>query len=124
MQGFTYLLHDLSCVVPRVRGLHTESFENNNWVNLDSWGNSYEIYGNRTVMTALLNLNHFLIIKGIFLKASFMFVTIFWDIYENLRRKNFINPSCPEHPKIIEIKIDIHFFLTSLWCFKKVFIKP
>ena len=31
-----------------------------------------------------------------------MFVTIFWDIYENLRRKNFINPSCPEHPKIIE----------------------
>ena len=29
------------------------------------------------------------------LKASFMFLTIFWDIYENLWRKTFIYPSCP-----------------------------
>ena len=46
-------------------------------------GNIYEIYANLTVMTNL-NLNHFLIItqdelclKGTFVKASFMFVTIF-----------------------------------------------
>ena len=30
-----------------------------------------------------------------------MFVTIFLDIYENPMRKNFINPSSPKHPKII-----------------------
>ena len=47
----------------------------------------------------LLNLNHFLIItqaelclKGTFVKGNF---------YENPRRKNFINPSCPKHCKII-----------------------
>ena len=34
-------------------------------------------------------------------KASFMFVIICLDIYENPRRKNFMNPSCPKHPKII-----------------------
>ena len=46
-------------------------------------GNIYEIYANLTVMTNL-NLNHFLImtqdelcLKGTFVKASFMFVTIF-----------------------------------------------
>ena len=56
----------------------------------------------------LLELNHFLIItqaelclKGIFVKSIFMFVTIFLDIYENPRRKNFINPCCPKHRKII-----------------------
>ena len=31
-------------------------------------------------------------------KVSFMFDVIFLDIYENPRRKNFINPSCPKHP--------------------------
>ena len=67
------------------------------------------------------NLNHFLFItqaelclKGAFVKASFMFVTIFLDIYENPSRKNFINPSCPKHPKIIEIKNDIIFMFTIL----------
>ena len=42
----------------------------------------------------LLNLNHFLIItqaelrlKSTFVKTSFIFVTIFLDIYENPRRK-------------------------------------
>ena len=30
--------------------------------------------------------------------------------YENPRRKNFVNPSCPKHPKIIEIKYDIIFY--------------
>ena len=39
-----------------------------------------------------------------------MFVTIFYDTYENPRGKNFINPSCPKHPKIIEIKNDMFFF--------------
>ena len=48
-----------------------------------------------------LNLSHFLIItkaelclKGTFVKASFMFVTIFLDIYENLRRKTLL--ICPD----------------------------
>ena len=70
----------------------------------------------------LLNLNHFLIItqaelrlKGTFVKTSFMFVTIFLDIYENPRRKKFINPSCSKHPKIIEIKNDI-IFIFALLC--------
>ena len=31
-------------------------------------------------------------------KASFMFDIIFLDIYENPRKKNFINPSRPKHP--------------------------
>ena len=30
-----------------------------------------------------------------------MFVTSFSDIYQNLMRKNFIKPSFPEHPKVI-----------------------
>ena len=34
-----------------------------------------------------------------------MFVTDFLDTYENPRRKNFINPSCSKHKKIIEIFI-------------------
>ena len=65
------------------------------------------MYTDLTVMT-LLNLNHVLIItqaelclKGTFAKASFLFVTIFLDIYENPRRKNFINPLCPKYLKII-----------------------
>ena len=70
----------------------------------------------------LLNLNHFLIItqaelrlKGTFVKTSFMFVTIFLDIYENPRRNKFINPSCSKHPKIIKIKNDI-IFIFALLC--------
>ena len=66
----------------------------------------------------LLNPSHFLIItkaelclKGTFVKVSFIFVTIFLDIYEDPRRKNFINPSCPKH-KIIEIKNDNFYFHT------------
>ena len=65
------------------------------------------MYTDLTVMT-LLNLNHVLIItqaelclKGTFPKASFLFVTIFLDIYENPRSKNFTNPSCPKYLKII-----------------------
>ena len=34
-----------------------------------------------------------------------MFVTIFLDIYKNLRSKTFIKPSCPKHPEIIIIEI-------------------
>ena len=56
----------------------------------------------------LLNLNHFLIItqaelclKGTFVKASFVCYHFFLDIYENSRRKNFINQSCLKHHKII-----------------------
>ena len=52
----------------------------------------------------LLNLYHFLIKtqaelcrKGTFVKASFMFVSSFVDIYENPWRKKCINPSCPKH---------------------------
>ena len=54
-------------------------------------------------------------------KNNFHVCHHFLDIYENPGRKNFINPSCPKHPKIIEIKSDINFdFYTSLWCLKKV----
>ena len=59
-----------------------QDLENNNSINLDPLQNIYEIYANLTVIT-LLNLNHFWIIqaelclKGRFVKASFMFVTIF-----------------------------------------------
>ena len=78
----------------------------NNWIILDPLGNIYEVYAKLTVM-ALLNLNHFWItqaelrLKSTLVKASFMFVTILLGIYENPRRKSFINPSCPEHPKMI-----------------------
>ena len=74
-----------------------QDFENNYWIILDPLGNIYEIYGNLTVMTTLINLIHFWItqvelwLKGTLAKASFMFVTICVDIYENPRRKNFIN---------------------------------
>ena len=45
--------------------------------------------------------------------------------YKNPRRKYFLNPSCPKHPKIIEIKNDIIFcFYTFLWCLKKVLRRP
>ena len=98
-----------------------QDLENNNLIILDPLRNIYEIYANLTVMTTLLNLNHFWIIqaelclKGPFVKASFLFVTIFLDIYENPRRKNFINPSCLKHPEVIEITSHIIvYFYTSL----------
>ena len=62
----------------------------------------------------------------------FMFVTILSIyIYESPKRKNFINPSCPKHPKIINWNKKWHNFYVhnSLWClrniniFLKVFIK-
>ena len=80
--------------------------ENNNWIILDTLGNTYEIYANVTVMN-LLNLNHFLIrqvelcLKSTFVKSSFIIVTIFSDVYKNPRRKSFINPSYLKHAKII-----------------------
>ena len=50
-------------------------------------------------------------------KSKFHVCYHFLDIYENLRIKNFINPSCPKLPKIIEIKSDVNFYFhTSLWC--------
>ena len=64
------------------------------------------MYANLTVMT-LLSFNHFwktqaeLYLKGTFVNTSFIFVTVFLDIYKNPGRKNFIKPSCPKHPKII-----------------------
>ena len=48
------------------------------------------------------------------------FLTIHLGIYENPWRKNFINPSFPKYPKIIERKNDINFYFhTSMWCLKK-----
>ena len=107
-----------------------QDLENNNWVILDPLGNIYEIYANLTVMTTLLNFSYFkvtqveLSLRGIFVKGSFMLVTIFLDIFENLIRKNFIYPFSPKHPKIIEIKRHIlklfsHFFVVL----HKVFMK-
>ena len=60
-----------------------QELERNNWIILDLLGDIYEIYANLIVMT-LLNLNHFwmtkteLCLQGIFVKASFMFGTIFF----------------------------------------------
>ena len=60
-----------------------QDLENSNWIILDPLGNIYEICANLTVMTTLLNLNHFWITQtelyqiGTFVKSSFMFVTIF-----------------------------------------------
>ena len=67
----------------------------------------------------LFNLNHFWIrqaefcLKGTFVKAYIMFVSIFLDIYENPRRKDFINSSCPKHPEIINWNKKWHEFLFS-----------
>ena len=63
-----------------------QDLKNNNWIILDALGNIYEIFVNLTVIT-LSNLNHFWItqaepcLKGGFVKASFMFVTIFLDFF-------------------------------------------
>ena len=82
-------------------------------INLDLLGNIYEIYANLTVTTPL-NLNHFwikqaeLFLKGTFVKASFMFVTIFLDM-----KILGDNVSCLKHPKIIKKKkwLFSHFFV-------------
>ena len=93
----------------------------NNWINLDSLRNIYEIYAN-LIVTTLFNLKHFLItraqlcLQGTFVKASLMFVTIFLDIYKNPRRKT-INPPCPKHCKLINQNkkwhkvLFLHFFV-------------
>ena len=47
-------------------------------------------------------------------KSKFHVCYQFLDIYENPRTKNFINPSCPKHHKIIEIKNDIIFIFTLI----------
>ena len=61
-------------------------------------------------------------LKGTFLKANFMFVIIFLGIYENPKRKNFINPSCSKHCKIINWNKKWHnfYFRTSLWFLRNV----
>ena len=109
------------------------ALENNNCINLNPLGNFYGIYANLTLMI-LFNLNHFwlkqakLCLKGTFAKASFMFVTIFLDIYENPRRKTFINPFCPKHPKIINWNKKwhkfSHFLVLPQKGFLLAFIKP
>ena len=54
-------------------------------------------------MTNFLNFNHFettqaeLCLKGTFVKASFIFVTIFLDIYENYRGKKTLLTLCVGH---------------------------
>ena len=111
--------------------------KNNNWIILDSLGNIYEIHTNLTVMTTILNLNHFWIIqaklclKDTFVTTSFIFVTIVLYIYVDSRRKIFLNPSCTKCPKVIEINNIINlYFHTSLCASKrfyerrKVFITP
>ena len=68
----------------------------------------------------LLNLNHFLIItqaklclKSTFVKANFMFVTIFLDM-KILGEKTLTHPVQSSIKQLIEIKNDIIFILTLL----------
>ena len=84
-----------------------QDLENNyyNLIILDPLGNIYDIYANPIVMT-LLNLNHFWKTQAeLYLKGTFVFLLPFllpfFHIFENPGRKNFINSSCPKHPKII-----------------------
>ena len=90
-----------------------QDLENNNWIILDPWENIYEIYANLTVMT-LLNLNLFWttrehhIFKSEF-HVCYHFLKYFWKSQE----KNFINPSCPKHPKIINWNKKWHKFIFS-----------
>ena len=59
-----------------------QDLKNINWIILDLLG-----------IIWLINLNHFWVksaelnVKGTFVKASFMFVTIFLDIYEKTQEK-------------------------------------
>ena len=81
--------------------------KNVDWIILDPLGNIFN--ATLTVMN-LFNFNHFwitqseLCLNGTIVTASFVFVTIFLDTYENPRRKNFIKPSCPKPPQIINLK--------------------
>ena len=83
-----------------------QDLENNDLIILDTLGNIYTIYAN-LALVSLLNLNHFwitqaeLCLKGTIVNVSFMFAITFLDIYENPMGKNFINLSCPKHPKVI-----------------------
>ena len=95
-----------------------QDLENNNLIILDPLRNIYELYADLTLM-GLLILNHFWIkqaefcLKCTFVKGSFMFLIICWDISENSWRKNFINPSCLKNPKIINWDKKWHKFLFS-----------
>ena len=61
------------------------------WIILDPLGNIYEMYAHLTVMTTLLNINHFwitqagLCLKGTFVKESFMFVS--WFFFKSQEEK-------------------------------------
>ena len=55
-------------------------------------------------------------------RSKFQVRYLFLDIYENPRRKNFINLSCAKHSKIIEIKNDKLLFLYFLLVHQKAFI--
>ena len=90
-------------------------------------GKKYEIYTNLTVMT-LLDLELSLIItqaelclKNCIFKSKFHVCYNFFR-YENPRKKNFANPFCTKHHKIISWNKKWHnfYFQTSLWCLRKV----
>ena len=72
-----------------------QNLENNNWIILGPLGNIYEIYANLTVIT-LSNLNHFwitqaeLCLKDTFVKANFMFITIFFRLLLKSWEKTFL----------------------------------
>ena len=55
-------------------------------------------------------------------KSKFHFCYHILSVYENLRRKNFINPSCLKHSEIINWNKKWHnfYFHTFLWCLRKV----
>ena len=113
-----FLIANKTSALSKFTSMH--DLENNNWFILDSLGNIYEIYPNLTMVTFS---NHFwtaqadLCLKDTFVKASFMFVASFSDIYENPKRKNFINPFSHKHPKIINLNKILHkFFYSKLPC--------
>ena len=63
-------------------------------------------------------------------KRKFHVCYHFLDIYESPRRKNLINPSCPKHPKIINMFIipcgaseTLKVFIKQNWYFQKVTAK-
>ena len=48
--------------------------------------------------------------KRYIFKSKFHVCYHILGIYENPRGKNFINPSCPKHPKIVEKKRKVSSF--------------
>ena len=66
---------------------------------------------------SLFSFNHLwitqveLCLKGTFIKASPMSVSMFLDIYETPTRKNFIDSSCTKHPKIMNWNKNWYKFL-------------